>query len=68
MDTDRGGLPILTFPDLAAWEDWLGTQPRSASGVWLKLAKAGNDASSLTKAQAIDGALCHGWIDRKSVV
>lgn len=63
MPTDRGGLPVLSFADLAAWEKWLGGQPRSASGVWLKLAKAGNGASSLTKAQAIDGALCHGWID-----
>lgn len=63
METERGGLPILAFADLAAWETWLGGQPRSASGLWLKLAKAGNDTSSLTKAEAIDGALCHGWID-----
>ncbi|MDB5679914.1 YdeI family protein [Sphingomonas bacterium] len=63
MQTERGGLPILSFPDLAAWEEWLAAQPRSASGLWLKLAKAGNAESTLTKAQAIDGALCHGWID-----
>ena len=63
MDTERGGLPVIAFADLAAWEAWLAAQPRSASGLWLKLAKAGNTASSLTKAQAIDGALCHGWID-----
>lgn len=31
--------------------------------MWLKIAKAGNSDSSLTKAQAIDAALCHGWID-----
>lgn len=63
METERGGLPILAFADPAAWEEWLAAQPRSVSGLWLKLAKAGNDASSLTKAEAIDGALCHGWID-----
>ncbi|URW75422.1 YdeI/OmpD-associated family protein [Sphingomonas donggukensis] len=33
------------------------------AGLWLKLAKAGNPASTLTKVQAVDGALIHGWID-----
>ena len=62
MET-KAGLPIIDFADLAAWEAWLATQPGDAAGLWLKIAKAGNAASSLTKAQAIDGALCHGWID-----
>ena len=57
------GLPIIAFDDLTAWEKWLGDQPHQAKGLWLKLAKSGNAASTLTKAQAIDGALCHGWID-----
>jgi len=66
MEAERGGLPVLEFADAAAWEAWLAAQSRRDSGttgLWLKLAKAGNGASSLTKAQAIDGALCHGWID-----
>lgn len=66
MKGERGGLPVLEFADAAAWETWLAAQSRDDSGttgLWLKLAKAGNDASSLTKAQAIDAALCHGWID-----
>jgi uncharacterized protein YdeI (YjbR/CyaY-like superfamily) len=58
----RAGLPILAFADAAAWEAWLAAQPRDG-GVWLKLAKAGNPAASVTKAEAIDAALCHGWID-----
>ncbi len=62
METLRD-LPILSFADLAAWEDWLAAQPGDAAGMWLKIAKAGNAASALTKAQAIDAALCHGWID-----
>jgi len=62
MET-KAGLPVITFDDLAAWETWLATQAGDANGLWLKLAKAGNSASSLTKAEAIDGALCHGWID-----
>jgi uncharacterized protein YdeI (YjbR/CyaY-like superfamily) len=63
MDKERGGLPVLDFADAEAWETWLATHGGKAAGVWLKIAKAGNAASSLTKAQAIDGALCHGWID-----
>jgi uncharacterized protein YdeI (YjbR/CyaY-like superfamily) len=63
MAAERAGLPIIAFADLAAWEAWLTAQPAGAAGLWLKIAKAGNDASTLTKAQAIDGALCHGWID-----
>ena len=59
----KAGLPVIAFEDLAAWESWLAGQPPDAKGLWLKLAKAGNAASALTKAQAIDGALCHGWID-----
>lgn len=63
METDRGGLPVLDFADAEAWESWLATQGENATGLWLKIAKAGNPVSSLTKAQAIDAALCHGWID-----
>ena len=59
----RAGLPILAFADAATWETWLAAQPRSAPGVWLKLAKASAGVASVSKAEAIDGALCHGWID-----
>ena len=60
---ERAGLPIRAFADAAAWEAWLADQPRTSPGVWLKLAKASAGAASVSKAEAIDGALCHGWID-----
>jgi uncharacterized protein YdeI (YjbR/CyaY-like superfamily) len=63
METERAGLPIRAFADAAAWEAWLGAQPRSSSGVWLKLAKKSAGTASVSKAEAIDAALCHGWID-----
>lgn len=63
METERAGLPILPFADAAAWEAWLGAQPRTSKGVWLKFAKASSGVPSVSKAQAIDGALIHGWID-----
>ena len=63
LPEERAGLPIVAFDDAAAWEAWLAAQPRDHAGLWLKLAKAGNTASILTKPQAVDGALIHGWID-----
>jgi uncharacterized protein YdeI (YjbR/CyaY-like superfamily) len=55
-------LPILQFDDAAAFEAWLVGNP-SSSGLWLKLAKQSGQATTLRKREAIDCALCHGWID-----
>jgi len=63
MSEMRSGLPILTFADQAAFERWLAEQTRDAGGAWIKFAKQGSACVSLTKAEAIDSALCHGWID-----
>ena len=57
----RAGLPILAFKDLAALERWL--EAPDAPGLWIKFAKAGAGLESITKAEAIDAALCFGWID-----
>jgi uncharacterized protein YdeI (YjbR/CyaY-like superfamily) len=62
-EIERAGLPILAFLDAPSWEKWLAAQPRTSKGVWLKLAKAAFEMPSVSKAEAIDGALCHGWID-----
>jgi uncharacterized protein YdeI (YjbR/CyaY-like superfamily) len=59
----RGGLPILPFADRAAFEAWLAAAPRTSPGLWVKFAKAAAGCSSITKAEAVDAALCHGWID-----
>lgn len=56
-------LPVKAFPTAAAWEVWLAEQPPTSGGVWLKLAKASAKAKSVSRQEAIDGALCHGWID-----
>ncbi len=63
MTETRQGLPILSFPDLAALEAWLAEQPRDSAGIWLRLAKKGSGIDSVSKAEAVDAALCHGWID-----
>jgi uncharacterized protein YdeI (YjbR/CyaY-like superfamily) len=56
-------LPIRAFKSLQAWEAWLATQPATSGGLWLKLAKKSSGVASVSKAEAIDAALCHGWID-----
>ncbi|KAI1465582.1 bacteriocin-protection, YdeI or OmpD-associated-domain-containing protein [Daldinia caldariorum] len=57
-------LPVLTIADAAAWSSWLFRNGGTSKGVWLTLAKKGaTTPTSLTYAQALDEALCHGWID-----
>jgi uncharacterized protein YdeI (YjbR/CyaY-like superfamily) len=54
----------LTVADASAWREWLGEHHADSAGVWLVLAKKGTDVpTSLTHEQALDEALCHGWID-----
>ena len=56
--------PELTVPDAAAWRVWLGEHHAEPGGVWLVLAKKGTeDPTTLTYDQALEEALCHGWID-----
>jgi uncharacterized protein YdeI (YjbR/CyaY-like superfamily) len=59
----RAGLPVLAFADARAFDAWLESQGPMAPGLWLKLAKKGAPERTLTKSEAIDAALCHGWID-----
>lgn len=59
----RSGLPIVSFADQTALENWLAKRPHDASGAWLRFRKKGSNVASVTKAQAIDSALCYGWID-----
>jgi uncharacterized protein YdeI (YjbR/CyaY-like superfamily) len=59
----RVGLPVLAFRNGASFEQWLDQQPADAAGAWLKLPKKSASVPGLTKAEAIDAALCYGWID-----
>ena len=56
-------LPIVQLADRGAWERWLETNHSSSRGVWLKIAKKGSGAATVTYAEALEAALCHGWID-----
>lgn len=56
-------LPLLTFRDADAFEAWLADQPDAAAGAWLRFGKPGAPEATLSKSDAIDCALAHGWID-----
>ncbi|WP_406108152.1 YdeI family protein [Micromonospora globbae] len=57
-------LPELLVPDVTAWRDWLAEHHGNPRGVWLVLAKRNADApTTLTYDEALEEALCHGWID-----
>jgi uncharacterized protein YdeI (YjbR/CyaY-like superfamily) len=54
----------LVVADASAWREWLETYHNNSPGVWLVLAKQGTtQPTSLTYDQALEDALCHGWID-----
>ncbi|MGI8613773.1 MAG: YdeI/OmpD-associated family protein, partial [Nocardioidaceae bacterium] len=57
------GRPILTFGDAYAWEHWLAEHYASSDGVWLRFAKKRSGVTTVNYSEALDVALCFGWID-----
>jgi uncharacterized protein YdeI (YjbR/CyaY-like superfamily) len=55
--------PLIEFAERSEWEAWLRGHHDDPNGVWLLLAKKGSPRATVTQAQAIDVALCFGWID-----
>ena len=56
-------LLVIAFKSQQAWDAWLTSQPAQSKGLWLKLAKKSSGVASVSRQEAIDTALCHGWID-----
>jgi uncharacterized protein YdeI (YjbR/CyaY-like superfamily) len=56
-------LPVILFEDPAAWAAWLDEHHAGAPGIWLRLAKKDAPIRSVSYAEALDEALCYGWID-----
>lgn len=55
--------PVKSFKTASAFEDWLNKHHKKADGLWLKIAKANTGISSVAFPEALDIALCYGWID-----
>ena len=62
------GLPVLMFERQKDWAVWLDKNHTTSAGVWLRLAKKASGIQSVTYDEALEVALCYGWIDgqRKS--
>lgn len=57
------GLPILYFETQAAWEAWLEEHQADSQGLWLKISKKDSGFDSVSYSEALDLAICYGWID-----
>ena len=57
------GLPVIPFASSGDFERWLGENHESSDGLWLKTAKKGRGIDTVTHAEALEIAICHGWID-----
>jgi uncharacterized protein YdeI (YjbR/CyaY-like superfamily) len=53
----------ISCVDADAWESWLGSHHAARDSVWLKIAKKSSGERSVTPTEAIEVALCYGWID-----
>ena len=63
MAKARRDLPVVAFKSRQAFDAWLASQPADSRGLWLKIAKKSSGIASVSRAEAVDAALCHGWID-----
>jgi uncharacterized protein YdeI (YjbR/CyaY-like superfamily) len=62
-DKAKAELEAMAFADRNAWGKWLKGNHLSSPGIWLQLAKKDSGAKSVTYAEALEMALCYGWID-----
>jgi len=56
-------LPVKLFKSQDAWAKWLETNHAKSPGIWMRIAKKDGGLTSVNYADALDVALCHGWID-----
>ncbi len=59
-------LPVRLFKTDGAWEKWLARNGETSPGIWLRVAKKAAKLKSITISDALDVALCYGWIDGQS--
>ena len=62
-NSNKKSEPILAFKAAQDLEAYLAGEPRASKGFWLKLSKAGAVEATINKGDAIEVALCWGWID-----
>jgi uncharacterized protein YdeI (YjbR/CyaY-like superfamily) len=60
---EKSILPIIAFASPAKWEAWLAENHAKSNGVWLRIFKKDSGRMTISYADVLDEALCHGWID-----
>lgn len=60
-------LPVKRFRSRATWERWLLTHHEASDGIWLEMAKKQSGLPSVSHAEALEVALCCGWIDGQTM-
>jgi uncharacterized protein YdeI (YjbR/CyaY-like superfamily) len=65
----KDSIPSIAFKTPKEWRDWLSENAQTSAGVWLSIAKKGSNEKTVTYAEALEEALCFGWIDgpKKSI-
>ncbi len=61
--TARPDLPIIPFTSHDGWEVWLEENHAFSEGLWIKFSKKGSGLETVSYAEAVEAALCYGWID-----
>jgi uncharacterized protein YdeI (YjbR/CyaY-like superfamily) len=61
--TAAGEQPILELANAPAWEKWLRANHRTSDGIWLRIQRKTPGSTALSIVEALDIALCYGWID-----
>ena len=56
-------LAVVSFPSAGAFAAWLDAEHERSPGIWLKIAKKGAGVATVSYDEAVDVALCFGWID-----
>jgi uncharacterized protein YdeI (YjbR/CyaY-like superfamily) len=61
--SEHKGLPVRAFTCQADWDAWLAEHGGASAGLWVKIAKKSAGVATVSKAEAIETALVHGWVD-----
>lgn len=62
----KNDYPTQAFASSSAWELWLAENHATSNGIWMRMFKKGSGEPSINYAEALDVALCYGWIDGQS--
>lgn len=63
MTSKAGELPIMFFSDQSSFENWLEINHNTSTGIRLHIAKKQSGVVSITYGEALESALCYGWVD-----